>query len=295
MHHQNGPKMDPKWTQNGPKMDPKMDPKWTQNGPKMDPEWTQNGPKMDPHGDTHINAFGAWHTYKRGSPRIPVSHHQLCPKFCIVMNSWITSTRLPMQYLIEGSRSSFQGTIQKMKLRETSRARDWWLLHHRPKIIVSMKDLPNWLFSLHRSHLIVRTPIIFIFDGMQIVWETFHEEDTNIPKYYRIFVDHPVQEWSGSWRQFWFCFGVRIHLIVFNNESVRVLCVHNGSPRSIFHQYIRSPLLRRPSFLNITFWVGWWVWENNGSPRSIVLLSLRTKKRLTFVSGFLRTFWCSRR
>ena len=34
----------------------------------MDPKWTQNGPKMDPHGDTHINAFGAWHTYKRGSP-----------------------------------------------------------------------------------------------------------------------------------------------------------------------------------------------------------------------------------
>ena len=72
---QNGPKMDPKWTQNGPKMDPKwtqngpkMDPKWTQNGPKMDPKWTQNGPKMDTELDTHINAFGAWHTYKRGSP-----------------------------------------------------------------------------------------------------------------------------------------------------------------------------------------------------------------------------------
>ena len=61
---QNGPKMDPKWTQNGPK----MDPKWTQNGPKMDPKWTQNGPKVDTELDTHINAFGAWHTYKRGSP-----------------------------------------------------------------------------------------------------------------------------------------------------------------------------------------------------------------------------------
>ena len=78
---QNGPKMDPKWTQNGPKMDPKwtqngpkMDPKWTQNGPKMDPKWTQNGPKMDTELDTHINAFGAWHTYKRGSPRESICH-----------------------------------------------------------------------------------------------------------------------------------------------------------------------------------------------------------------------------
>ena len=77
---QNGPKMDPKWTRNGPEMDPKwtrngpeMDPKWTQNGPKMDPKWTQNGPKMDTELDTHINAFGAWHTYKRGSPQ----HFQL--------------------------------------------------------------------------------------------------------------------------------------------------------------------------------------------------------------------------
>ena len=59
-------KMDPKWTQNGPK----MDPKWTQNGPKMDPKWTQNGPEMDTELDTHINAFEAWHTYKRGSPSI---------------------------------------------------------------------------------------------------------------------------------------------------------------------------------------------------------------------------------
>ena len=34
---------------------------------------------------------------------------------------------------------------------------------------------------------------------------------------------HLVSEWSGFQRHFWFCFGVRIHLIVFNNESVRVL------------------------------------------------------------------------
>ena len=105
---------------------------------------------------------------------------------------------------------------------------------------------------------------------------------------------YPVQEWSGSWRQFRFCFGVRIRLIVFNNESFRVLCVHNGSPRSIVHQFISCPLLRRPSFINIPFWVAWWVCAYNGSLRSIVLLSLRTQRRLTFVSEFPRAFWCSR-
>ena len=70
-----------KWTPNGPQ----MDPKWTPNGPQMDPKWTQNGPKMDPHGDTHINAFGAWHTYKRGSPRS--EHLKVAP-------SWQRSSRL---------------------------------------------------------------------------------------------------------------------------------------------------------------------------------------------------------
>ena len=45
-------------------------------------------------------------------------------------------------------------------------------------------------------------------------------------------------------------------------------------------------LLRRPSFINVPFWVAWWVRVYNGSPRSIVLLSLRTQRSLTFVSGF---------
>ena len=43
------------------------------------------------------------------STRIPLAHHQLCPKLCIVMNFWTTSTCPPRQHLIVGSRSSFQG------------------------------------------------------------------------------------------------------------------------------------------------------------------------------------------
>ena len=65
----------------------------------------------------------------------------------------------------------------------------------------------------------------------------------------------------------------------FQKWSVRVLWANNGSPRSIVHQFIRFPLLRRPSFINIPFWVAWWV-------RIQRVLSLRTQRSLTFVSGF---------
>ena len=47
------------------------------------------------------------------------------------------------------------------------------------------------------------------------------------------------------------CDGVRIHLVVINKKSIRVLCEYNRSPCSIFNQFIRFPLLRRPSFINI--------------------------------------------
>ena len=48
-------------------------------------------------------------------------------------------------------------------------------------------------------------------------------------------------------------------LIFCNNETVRVLCGYNKFPRSIIHQFIRCPLLRRPFFVNIPLWVAWWV------------------------------------
>ena len=68
-----------------------------------------------------------------------------------------------------------------------------------------------------------------------------------------------------------------------------------GLRRSIVHQFIRFPLLRRPSFINVPFRAAWWVCAYNGSPRSILLLNLRTQRVLTLVSGFPRDFWCSRR
>ena len=175
-----------------------------------------------------------WWILGRCSTRIPLAHHQFCPKLCILVNFWTTSICLPMQYLILGSRSSFQGTTQNLKTRKLSRARDWWLLHHQSKINVSMRNLPIsihsinliwlWDYQLFRNveHLF-HCEIFCIFDGMPIVWVILHHEyrcsqcwrHKHSP-YHRMFVAvfccifwglflpllhliiHPAQEWSGS-------------------------------------------------------------------------------------------------
>ena len=85
------------------------------------------------------------------------------------------------------------------------------------------------------------------------------------------------------------CDGVRIHLLI-NKKSIRVLCEYNRSPCSIFNQFIRFPLLRRPNFINIPFWAAWWESVHNGSSRSMMLLSSRAQRKLTFMSGFPRSF-----
>ena len=110
---------------------------------------------------------------------------------------------------------------------------------------------------------------------------------------------HPVQLRPGIWRHFWFGVGVRVHIIVFNNKSVRVLCEQTGwlfinrCHRSYFHQFIRSPLLRKPILVNIPFWVAWWGSVLDRSPCSLMLLSPRPQRKLTFMSGFPRASWCS--
>ena len=63
-------------------------------------------------------------------------------------NSWTKSTCPPRQYWMLGSDSPFQDITQSEI--------DWWLLHHWPKINVSMKNLPSWFESLQKSHLIIR-------------------------------------------------------------------------------------------------------------------------------------------
>ena len=171
------------------------------------------------------------------STRIPLVHHQLCPKLCIVMNPWTNPTCLPRQYLIVGSRSSFQGITQNIwEFINLLCARDWWLLHHQSKINVSMKNPPSKLYWLRRSHLIVRLSTFQICQTSVSMWDLFLKMSWNVnflgnsfpwihnacnveghqhSPYSRMFVAvlscifwglawhlshsiiHPVQEWSG--------------------------------------------------------------------------------------------------
>ena len=69
----------------------------------------------------------------------------------------------------------------------------------------------------------------------------------------------------------------------------------------------KTKLCHRPTLSQYPFWVAWWVCFFNESvalvtgvtadnrfPHSIVHLSLRTQKTLTFLSGFPRAFWWSK-
>ena len=79
-----------------------------------------------------------------------------------------------MHNLIVGSRSSFQDTVQNLKMRRLLCAEDWWLVHHQSKTNTSMKSLPSSLFSLHRSHLIVRIPISQICRTSVSLWDLLY-------------------------------------------------------------------------------------------------------------------------
>ena len=114
--------------------------------------------------DLNGNSWTSWQSCNvlnpgKYSTRSPLAHHQFCRKICILVSFWTMSICLPMQCLIGCSRVSYPDTIQNLKIRKPLCARDWWLLHHWPKIMVSMKNLPSLLSSLHISRMIVRIPI----------------------------------------------------------------------------------------------------------------------------------------
>ena len=115
-----------------------------------------------------------WWILGKYSTRIQLTHHQFCPSFCIPVNFWTTSTCLLMHNLIVGSRSSFQGLIQNLKICRLLCAEDWWLVHHQSKTNTSMKSVPSQLSSLDRSHLIVQTPIFQICRTSVSLWDLFN-------------------------------------------------------------------------------------------------------------------------
>ena len=78
-----------------------------------------------------------------------------------------------MHNLIAGSLKSYQDTIQNPKRRRPLCVEDWWLVHHQSKTNTSMNNLPNQLFSLHRSHL-DRTPISKICRTVVSLWSLLY-------------------------------------------------------------------------------------------------------------------------
>ena len=105
--------------------------------------------------------------------RIPSALRQFCPKFCIVVNLWAIPTVVPKQYLMLGSDSPFQDITQNLRIRKPLHAIDWWLFHHWTKMIVAMKNLPNWLETLQKSHPIVRLPTVQICQTSVSKWNAF--------------------------------------------------------------------------------------------------------------------------
>ena len=247
------------------------------------------------------------------STRIPSAHHQLCPKFYIVMNSWTNSIVLPKQNLMLGSDSSFQGKPQNLKIREPSRARDWWLLQHY-QMTVSWKIFPvNWSHSIkliwlsdyqlfrYVEHLFHCEIVPCIFDGMQNFWVILSHEyrcfhcwrHEHSPISFACKNDRDFNERSDS---------VRCWNPYHRHQWQTCLCAEcsNGwlfthtSPRSCFQHFIRISLLRRPLHVSIPFWEVWWRSAHHRSLRSWLLLIPRAQRYVTFISGCPRDFWCNR-
>ena len=104
-----------------------------------------------------------WWIQGRCSTRIPL-HHQFCPTFCVLMNFW----------QIVGSRSPFQGITRNLRTRRILCAGNWWLVHHQSKTNTSMKSVPSWLCSFHRSRLIVRLSISQICRTSVSLWHLLY-------------------------------------------------------------------------------------------------------------------------
>ena len=87
------------------------------------------------------------------------------------MNLWTIPSVAPKQYLMLGSDSSFQDITQNLKIRKPLHARDWWLLHHWPEMIVSMENYPSWFGTLQKSHLIVPISTVQISRTSSLKWD----------------------------------------------------------------------------------------------------------------------------
>ena len=104
------------------------------------------------------------------STRIPLAR---CASLCVPEMFWNNPIFVPMHRSVEGFRKSSQSTTQNPKRCRTSCAEDWWFFCHQFMTDISMNNLPNQLFSLHRSHL-VRTPILQMCRTSVSLWHLLY-------------------------------------------------------------------------------------------------------------------------
>ena len=113
-----------------------------------------------------LNAGKIFHSNSINSPST-VSKVLYCDESMHQLNFF------PKQCLMLGSDSSFQGMTQNLKIHKPLHARDWRLLHHWPEITVSIKNLPSYLDSLNKSHLIVRLSSFRMCQTLVSLWDLF--------------------------------------------------------------------------------------------------------------------------
>ena len=198
----------------------------------------------------------------------------------------------------------FWFTFPKHNINLSLHARDWWLLHHWPVIVVSVENFPSWFETLQKSHLIVPISPFQISRKSALKWD-FHlyfwwnanclrnsfpmntdasnVEDINIPQ----IIERLSMSCTASSGERFNIFRTRSFTLCkndldFNERSDSVAVSMSisssmtnlsstGLPRSRVRHFTRFPLLRRPLVVNVPFWVVWWASAQYGSHRTCLL------------------------
>ena len=150
--------------------------------------------------------------------------------------------------------------------------------------------------------------IFSIFNGMPIVWVILLHEYRCLHNAEDIHNHHITESLSLSSVTFFenrFCLRRTWSFTLFKND----LDPHDNSNSASAKEFVSlvstvnrsagceqttGPTLEKTKFYQCSILSGLMSVPNNGSPLSVVLLSLQTQRALTFVSGLPRAFWCSR-
>ena len=211
------------------------------------------------------------------STRTPLAHRRFCPKFLYSGDDLNHPNLSSHASFDRGSRKFYQDIKQNPKRRRPLCGKDWWLFHHQWKTKFPWMIFPT--NCLQSENL-----ILFWRQSCRYVEHLFQCEI----QLFSIVLGLLMKD---TWLR-----------LVFSPRG------HNGLPRSIIHQFVSFPLLRRPSLVIIPLWVaccerafsklfvtivrrGFWVAAHNGLLRSILSFSFRTPGILISIGSLSRAFW----